>query len=57
MEMNQVTLSGDGILSFRFRFVVEIDVMKSLDHPNIIKLYGTFEDSHAVRCLLPCGVT
>jgi calcium-dependent protein kinase len=27
------------------RFKTEIEIMRNLDHPNIIKLYETFEDA------------
>merc|ERR1719473_1499620 len=39
------------------RFQEEIDLMKTLDHPNIIRLYEHFEDSQYVYCVLQlcCG--
>lgn len=36
----------------RARFDSEIDVMKTLDHPNIIKLYETFEDSKCIYLVM-----
>ena len=30
------------------RFKQEIDIMKSMDHPNIVKLYETFEDARTI---------
>jgi serine/threonine protein kinase len=30
------------------QFINEIDILKGLDHPNIIKLYETFEDERNV---------
>lgn len=34
------------------RFKLEIDIMKQLDHPNIIKLYETFEDTRNVYLVM-----
>lgn len=36
----------------RARFDSEIDVMKTLDHPNIIKLYETFEDAKCIYLVM-----
>jgi len=30
------------------RFATEIDILKNLDHPNIIKLYETYEDTRNI---------
>lgn len=34
------------------RFTREIDIMRNLDHPNIIKLYETFEDARNVYLVM-----
>jgi len=34
------------------RFKAEIDIMRSLDHPNIIKLYESFEDQDKVYLVI-----
>jgi calcium-dependent protein kinase len=34
------------------RFKREIDIMRNLDHPNIIKLYETFEDVRNVYLVM-----
>lgn len=34
------------------RFKTEIDIMKKLDHPNILRLYESFEDSENVYLVL-----
>eukprot|EP00930_Biecheleria_cincta_P058349 TRINITY_DN4418_c0_g2_i1.p1 TRINITY_DN4418_c0_g2~~TRINITY_DN4418_c0_g2_i1.p1 ORF type:complete len:900 (-),score=175.30 TRINITY_DN4418_c0_g2_i1:42-2741(-) len=34
------------------RYVMEMAIMKTLDHPNIIKLYETFEDDDAIYLVL-----
>lgn len=34
------------------RFRQEIDIMKSLDHPNVIKLYETFEDDNKIYLVM-----
>mmetsp|Transcript_19588 Transcript_19588/g.45554 ORF Transcript_19588/g.45554 Transcript_19588/m.45554 type:complete len:520 (+) Transcript_19588:208-1767(+) len=44
------TIAKAGIKDMR-KFNREIEIMKSLDHPNIIKLYETFQDAHNI-CLV-----
>mmetsp|Transcript_15880 Transcript_15880/g.29011 ORF Transcript_15880/g.29011 Transcript_15880/m.29011 type:complete len:518 (-) Transcript_15880:180-1733(-) len=34
------------------KFNREIEIMKSLDHPNIIKLYETFQDAHNINLVM-----
>lgn len=34
------------------RFKMEIDIMKELDHPNIIKLFEVFEDARFVYLVM-----
>lgn len=34
------------------RFKNEIDIMKELDHPNVIKLFETFEDARYVYLVM-----
>lgn len=35
-----------------WRFKQEISIMKMMDHPNIIKLYETFEDNHNIYLIM-----
>jgi calcium-dependent protein kinase len=34
------------------RFMEEIDILRTLDHPNIIKLYETFEDARHIYLIM-----
>jgi calcium-dependent protein kinase len=34
------------------RFKTEIDIMRQLDHPNVIKLYETFEDNRNLYLIM-----
>jgi len=34
------------------KFKIEIDIMTQLDHPNVIKLFETFEDSRNVYLVM-----
>lgn len=34
------------------KFMQEIEIMRTLDHPNIIKLYETFEDLSNIYLIL-----
>ena len=34
--------------------LTEIDVLRDIDHPNVIKLYETFESTKYIHLLLPC---
>ncbi|NWY96139.1 CDPK3 kinase, partial [Loxia curvirostra] len=34
------------------RFRQEIDIMKNLDHPNIVKLFETFEDDEKIYLIM-----
>lgn len=34
------------------QFAIEVDIMRSLDHPNIVKLYETFEDAKCYYLIL-----
>ena len=40
------------VLQVLERFYCEIDIMKRLDHPGIIKLYETFEDKRNLYLIM-----
>jgi len=42
------TISRDKIKNYK-RFINEVNVLKTLDHPNIIKLFEVYEDKTDVH--------
>ena len=47
------TLKKEGISSYHFNALKrEVDILSSMDHPNIVKYFGIFEDDHFIHIVM-----
>ena len=47
------TLKKEGIPPYQFKLLKsEVEILSDLDHPNIVKYYGTFEDDYYIHILM-----
>ena len=47
------TLKKDGIPQYQFNLLKsEVDILSNLDHPNIVKYFGTFEDEFFIHIVM-----
>lgn len=51
-EVRAVKVISKAKIKNKDRFKMEIDILKKLDHPNVIKLYETFEDHKYVYLVM-----
>eukprot|EP01017_Pseudomicrothorax_dubius_P006739 TRINITY_DN11984_c0_g2_i1.p1 TRINITY_DN11984_c0_g2~~TRINITY_DN11984_c0_g2_i1.p1 ORF type:complete len:475 (+),score=68.46 TRINITY_DN11984_c0_g2_i1:61-1485(+) len=55
-EYRAIKVVEKRMIRMQERFIREIEVMKSLDHPNIVRLYETYEDERSIYNVLEyCG--
>ena len=47
------TLKKEGIPPYQFKLLKsEVEILSDLDHPNIVKYFGTFEDDYYIHILM-----
>ena len=47
------TLKKEGISPYQFNLLkTEVSILSDLDHPNIVKYFGTFEDEYYIHILM-----
>ena len=47
------TLKKEGIPEYQFNLLKsEVSILSNLDHPNIVKYFGTFEDDYYIHILM-----
>ena len=47
------TLKKEGISSYHFKALKkEVDILSNMDHPNIVKYFGIFEDDHFIHIVM-----
>ena len=47
------TLKKEGISAYQFSLIKrEVDILSNMDHPNIVKYFGIFEDDHFIHIVM-----